>query len=60
MVENGRYTCPVCHRRLIKVLPNSVLCNTPVYCKKCKVEWFPSIYMGKELEDDEPFPILEP
>jgi len=55
MVVKGWYTCPTCHKRLQRVEPASILYGTPVYCRKCKVEWFPAIYNGRELDEDEPF-----
>lgn len=39
----------------MKVERDSVLFGVPVYCRKCKVEWFPTVYLGRELGDDEPF-----
>lgn len=57
MVTKGWYTCPACHKDLQKIGPRSILHETPVYCRKCKVEWFPAIYFGRELGEDEPFPL---
>ena len=59
MIVKGWYTCPTCHKNLQKVTPETVLYGTPVYCRKCRVEWFPTIYLGRELGDDEPFPMRE-
>ncbi len=59
MVLDGGYTCPMCGRRLMRIPYESVVYGTPVYCRKCKVEWFPSIYHGVEFSDDEPFHLLE-
>ena len=55
MIVDGWYTCPACRRRLLKVEEDSVMYGMPVYCRKCKVEWFPTIYLGRELGEDEPF-----
>lgn len=57
MVVRGWYTCPVCRKKLQKVLPTTVLSDAPIYCQKCKAERFPTIFNGRELEDDEPFPL---
>lgn len=57
MVVRSWYTCPVCHRKLQKLQHDSILYNTPVYCRTCKIEWFPSIFDGRELGEDEPFPL---
>lgn len=57
MVKGGWYYCPICEKRLIKVPPDSIMCNMPVWCRSCKVEWFPSIYNGLEFGPDDPFPI---
>lgn len=54
MIVDGWYTCPVCHRNLQKVEKESVLYGVPVYCRKCKVSWYPTIYLGRELGEDEP------
>ena len=31
--------------------------NMPVWCRSCKFEWFPTIFNGQELGDDDPFPL---
>lgn len=36
----------------MKVERDSVLFGVPVYCRKCKVEWFPTVYLGRELGDE--------
>ena len=54
MTKGGWYTCPICHRNLQKVEPGSILYGVPIYCRKCKVDWYPTIYLGRELADDEP------
>lgn len=56
MVENGWYHCPVCGKKLMKIPGNSVMFGVPVYCRFCKVEWYPTIYEGVEIGLDEPFP----
>ena len=57
MIVNGWYTCPSCHKNLQKIPEDAVLFGIPIYCRKCKVEWFPTIYLGRELGEDEPFPM---
>ena len=57
MVNNGWYHCPSCGRKLQKVPPGAIMYGMPVYCRKCKVEWFPVIFDGRELADDELFPV---
>ena len=57
MVSNGWYHCPTCGKRLVKVLSDSIMYNMPVWCRGCKVAWFPSIFGGRELGSDEPFPL---
>ena len=51
MVVNGWFTCPRCRKNLQQVRGNTVMLGAPIYCRKCKMEWFPKIYMGRELED---------
>ena len=51
---NGWYTCPRCGKKLMKILPESVVYGTPVYCRACKLEWFPMIYRGEEITGDIP------
>ncbi|MEG1594187.1 MAG: hypothetical protein RR350_07215 [Oscillibacter sp.] len=60
MVKGGWYYCPVCHRKIHKVAPDSVSYGLPFYCKPCKQEFFPTIWKGRELGDDEPFPMEDP
>ena len=57
MVTDGWYLCPVCGKRLLKIPPDSIMYNMPVWCRSCKVEWFPIIFNGQELGDDDPFPL---
>lgn len=62
MVKSGWYCCPICGKKLLKLEPESVLYDVPVFCrnKTCKVAHYPTIWGGRELGDDEPFPIAEP
>ena len=55
MVTDGWYCCPTCGKKLIKIEPASILYNTPIYCRVCRVSWYPSIYEGKEIDGDTPF-----
>ncbi len=55
MVMDGWYCCPACGKRIQVIERGSVLYNTPLRCRVCKVDWYPTIYMGKELGEDEPF-----
>ena len=57
MVTNGWYLCPVCGKRLLKVPPDSIMYNMPGWGRSCKGEWFPAIFNGQELGDDDPFPL---
>lgn len=59
MVAQTWYCCPACGSRLLKVMPDSVMSNIPVWCRRCKVEWFPAIFNGVELGADDPFPLYE-
>lgn len=56
MVKAGWYCCPMCGKRIQPLDPGSVIYNTALRCRACKVDWYPTIYMGKELGEDEPFP----
>jgi NADH pyrophosphatase NudC (nudix superfamily) len=56
MIKSGWYHCPYCGKKIQKVEPDSVLYGTPLFCKKCGITTYPTIYKGRELEDDEPFP----
>lgn len=57
MVTGGWFTCPVCHRRLIRIDRRSTMYRVPVYCRTCKSEWFPAIFNGRELEAGKIFPL---
>jgi hypothetical protein len=59
MVKDGWYHCPACGKRLLKTPPDSVLYGLPVWCRRCKVDWFPTIFNGWELGEDEPFPLSD-
>lgn len=59
MVRRGWYHCPACNVKLQPIGPESVMYEVPVYCRRCKVEWFPAIWRGRELADNEPFPLLD-
>lgn len=61
MEKNSWYCCPICGKKLVKLEPGSIMYGVPVYCrnKTCKVSHYPSIWKGRELEDDEPFPLLD-
>ena len=50
------YKCPYCGAKVQKLTEDSIMMEVPLYCKKCKMESYPCIYHGRELEDDEPLP----
>lgn len=60
MVERW-YECPVCGHKLIKIRPTSIMRDVPVYCRQrtCKFATYPMVYMGRVLDTDEPFPMIE-
>lgn len=58
MIRNGWYRCPICKRNIQKVTPASIVYETPIYCRSCKLEFYPRIYRGRELHEAEPFPGL--
>lgn len=58
MVIGGWYTCPDCHRRLIKIGSKSTIYLVPVYCRVCKAQRFPAIWNGREIGSGKPFPPL--
>lgn len=55
MIQDGWYHCPSCDKKLIKVPEDAMMFGIPVYCRPCKVEWYPTIFKGKEIGDDDPF-----
>lgn len=57
MVKDGWYCCPTCGKRIQKLESSSVIYGTPLRCRVCKVDWYPTIFQGAELGDDEPFPM---
>lgn len=59
MVVNGTwvYRCPICGKALQHIEPDSVIYNAPIYCRRCKVSHYPTIFEGRELDTDVPFPI---
>ena len=59
MIKHGWYVCPFCSTKVQKVDARSNVENLPLYCKKCHLESYPTIFHGKELGDDDPFPGLD-
>lgn len=55
MVIHGWYTCPRCHRNLQRVTKETLIQGAPIYCRKCKIEWFPTIFEGNELREEVSF-----
>ena len=43
MVLNGWYVCPVCGKHIQKVEGGSVIYGTPLHCRPCRVDWYPTI-----------------
>ena len=54
MVRDGWYLCPCCGKHVQRVEADSIIVGTPLNCRRCKVDWYPSIYLGRELGADEP------
>lgn len=59
MLQDGWYLCPTCGKGIQKVPGDAIAYNMPFYCRRCKVEWYPSICNGVEFGDDDPFPLIE-
>lgn len=53
MTEKNWYKCPDCGKKLLKITDKSVMYGTPVYCRFCKKELYPTIYAGREISDTE-------
>lgn len=55
-VTNGWIICPVCrrNRRLLRVEPETVARNLPVYCRDCKQEIVLNINRGQSVERRSP------
>lgn len=41
--EKGWITCPICHRKLQRVAPDTRAENLPIWCPRCKTEYTVSI-----------------
>lgn len=61
MVKDGWYICPICGKKLQKIEGESVMYGVPIWCrnKGCKMAFYPTIWNGRELDDDEPFPLMD-
>lgn len=51
------YRCHICGKAIQHIGPHSILYETPLYCRFCKVSHYPTIFEGRELDTDVPFPI---
>jgi len=54
VVRDGWYSCPMCKKHIQRIEPGSVIYNTPFRCRACRVDWYPTIYMGQEITGDIP------
>lgn len=56
VVKDGWVTCPVCKRnhRLIRVRPETIARNFPVYCRTCRSEMILNIDRGQSVERQSP------
>lgn len=56
IVKDGWVICPVCRRnhRLLRVDPETVAQNLPVYCRDCKTEIVLNIDRGQSVERRSP------
>ena len=59
MITNGKYICPACGKAIRPVGAGAIVFGHPFYCRHCRVEWYPNIYNGVELDGDTPFPLTE-
>ena len=55
-VKGGWVTCPVCrrNRRLIRIEPETVAKELPVFCRDCKSEIILNIERGQSVERRSP------
>lgn len=55
-VKDGWVTCPVCrrNRRLIRIEPDTVAKELPVFCRDCKTEIILNIERGQSVERRSP------
>lgn len=55
-VKDGWVTCPVCrrNRRLIRIDPETVARELPVFCRDCKNEIILNIERGQSVERRSP------
>jgi len=55
-VKDGWAVCPVCkrNRRLLRVGPETVARDLPVYCRDCKTELILNIDRGQSVERRSP------
>lgn len=51
-VTDGWITCPVCRRnhRLLRIKPDTVAFNLPVYCRTCRHEVVLNIEKGQSVK----------
>lgn len=56
IVRDGWVTCPVCrrNRRLLRVDPDTVAAELPVFCRDCKTEIILNIERGQSVERRSP------
>ena len=53
-VKKGYILCPQCkaksYSRLQKILPQTTATALPLYCPRCKTEYFVDVYEGRSFE----------
>ena len=54
IVKDGWLICPGCHKRLLRVEPNTTAQNLIVYCRNCKRTVMVDIDRGQCFESQSP------
>ena len=58
-IKEGWYYCPKGHKTSQKIEYDSIVKNTPVYCKHCRKAYYPEIRGGKICDNNSDYVCID-